>query len=158
MAIVPWRLLFHRNGGCWVFRFWGGINGGLEVFICLSEKERKEDGGGAWYFASGPPELVVRRGGEEDGGGTCMCERRKRSRRSWCRSSYSTRSDTQSAPPELSQLFDGICSNSVELLRLRGRELPEKWNIEDLIQAVMGEEALQIPGHLQDTYYDVLLR
>lgn len=73
-------------------------------------------------------------------------------------SSSSTRSDAQSAPPELTQLFDGICKKSAELLRLRGRELPPEWNIADLIQAVMGDEALRIPGHLQDTYYDVLLR
>ena len=63
----------------------------------------------------------------------------------------STRSDAQSAPPELTQLFDDICQNSAELLRLRGRELPPEWNIADLIQAVMGDEALQIPGHIQDT-------
>ncbi|PHU24597.1 hypothetical protein BC332_09704 [Capsicum chinense] len=73
-------------------------------------------------------------------------------------STSSTRSDAQSAPPELTQLFDAICQNSAELLRLRGRELPTEWNIADLIQAVMGDEALQIPGHLQATYYDVLLR
>ncbi|YP_173454.1 hypothetical protein NitaMp116 (mitochondrion) [Nicotiana tabacum] len=73
-------------------------------------------------------------------------------------STSSTRSDAQSAPPELTQLFDGICQKSAELLRLRGRELPPEWNIADLIQAVMGDEAFLIPGHLQDTYYDVLLR
>lgn len=28
----------------------------------------------------------------------------------------------------------------------------------DLIRAVMGNEAVQIPGYLQDTYYDVILR
>lgn len=28
----------------------------------------------------------------------------------------------------------------------------------DLIRAVMGNDALQIPGHLRDTYYDVILR
>ncbi|KAK4337465.1 hypothetical protein RND71_008006 [Anisodus tanguticus] len=70
----------------------------------------------------------------------------------------STRSDAQSAPPELTLLFQDICQNSAELLRLRGRELPPEWNIADLVQAVMGDEAFLIPGHLQDTYYDVLLR
>ena len=28
----------------------------------------------------------------------------------------------------------------------------------DLIRTVMGNDALQIPGNLQDTYYDVILR
>ncbi|PHU00601.1 hypothetical protein BC332_30388 [Capsicum chinense] len=73
-------------------------------------------------------------------------------------STSSTRSYAQSAPPELTQLFDDICKNSVELLRLRDIELPTEWNIADLIQAIMGDEALQIPGHLQATYYDVFLR
>lgn len=52
-------------------------------------------------------------------------------------SSSSTRSDVQSAPLELTQLFAGICKNSTQLLSLRGRQLPPKWNIADLIQVVM---------------------
>ena len=70
----------------------------------------------------------------------------------------STSSDAQSAPPELEQVFDGICQKSAELLRVRGREFPPEWNIGDLVQAIMGDDAFRIPGHLQDTYYDVLLR
>jgi len=70
----------------------------------------------------------------------------------------STRSDAQSAPPELEQVFDRICQNSAELLRVKGREFPPEWNIGDLVRAIMGDEALRIPGHLQYTYYDVLLR
>ena len=70
----------------------------------------------------------------------------------------STMSDAQSAPPELELLFKGICEKSAELLRLRNTELPPEWNMADLIRAVMGNEAVQIPGHLQETYYDVILR
>lgn len=70
----------------------------------------------------------------------------------------STMSDAQSAPPELELLFKGICAKSAELLRLRNTELPPEWNISDLIRAVMGNEAIQMPGHIKETYYDVILR
>ena len=75
---------------------------------------------------------------------------------SFASSTSSTTSDAQSAPPELTQLFRDICKNSAELLRLSGRDVPERWNIADLVEAVIGDDALLIPGHLQDTYYDVL--
>ncbi|KAH0781524.1 hypothetical protein KY290_001122 [Solanum tuberosum] len=74
---------------------------------------------------------------------------------SFASSTSSTTSDAQSAPSELTQLFRDICKNSLELLRLSGRE-PERWNIADLVEAVIGDDALLISGHLQDTYYDVL--
>lgn len=73
-------------------------------------------------------------------------------------SSTRSDSDAQSAPPELDQLFDHICEKSAELLRLKNTELPPGWNIPDLIRALLGNETLQMPGYLQDTYYDVLLR
>ena len=73
-------------------------------------------------------------------------------------SSNSTRSDAQSAPPELDLLFPKICDKCEELVLLSNRQVPPEWNMADLIRAVMGNEAIQIPGNLQDTYYDVLLR
>jgi hypothetical protein len=73
-------------------------------------------------------------------------------------SSSSTRSDAQSAPPELADLFNRICQKSEELLRLRNKEFPPEWSMADLIRAVMGEDSLQMAGLLKNTFYDVILR
>lgn len=72
--------------------------------------------------------------------------------------SSSTASDAQSAPPDLDSLFVEIEKKCEELVLLSNRQLPPEWNMADLIRTVMGNDALQIPGHLQDTYYDVILR
>ena len=68
----------------------------------------------------------------------------------------STRSDAESAPPELDRLFHEICEESVELVS--NTQLPSEWSIPDLIHAVMGNEVLQMPGYLQDTYHYIILR
>lgn len=68
----------------------------------------------------------------------------------------STSSDAESAPPELDRLFQKICEKSAELVS--NTQVPSEWSIPDLIRAVMGNEALQMPGYLQDTYYDIILR
>lgn len=69
-----------------------------------------------------------------------------------------TMSDAESAPPELNELFSAIEKKCEELVLLSNRQVPPEWNMADLIRTVMGNDALQIPGHLQDTYYDVFLR
>ena len=73
-------------------------------------------------------------------------------------SSNSSKSDAQSAPPELDELFNQICDKCEELVLLSNRQVPPEWNMADLIRAVMGNEAIQIPGYLKDIYYDILLR
>ena len=70
----------------------------------------------------------------------------------------STVSDAESAPPELALLFNGICEKCAELVLLSNKQFPPEWSIPELIQALMGNEAVQIPGYLQDIYYDILLR
>lgn len=70
----------------------------------------------------------------------------------------STVSDAESAPPELDLLFHEICEKCAELVLLSNKQLKPKWSIPELIQALMGNEAVQIPGYLQDIYYDILLR
>ena len=56
------------------------------------------------------------------------------------RSSNSTRSDAESAPPELDLLFNKICDKCEELVLLSNRQVPTEWNMADLIRAVMGKE------------------
>lgn len=70
----------------------------------------------------------------------------------------STMSDAESAPPELDQLFYEIEKKCEELVRFSNRQVPPEWNMADLIRTVMGNDALQIRGHLKDTYYDIFLR
>lgn len=70
----------------------------------------------------------------------------------------STVSDAESAP-ELDLLFPSICEKCEKLVRLSNKSVPPEWNMPDLLRSVMGNANLkQIPGHLQDTYYDILLR
>ena len=69
-----------------------------------------------------------------------------------------TMSDAQSAPPEVDQLFYEITNKCEELVLLSNRQLLPQWNMTDLMQTVMGADSLKIPGYLQDTYYDVILR
>lgn len=73
-------------------------------------------------------------------------------------SNLSTLSDAESAPPEFENLFSQISTKCEELLRNRNAELPPEWSIPELIRTLIGNEALQIPGYLQDIYYDVMLR
>lgn len=69
----------------------------------------------------------------------------------------STRSDAQSAPPELERLFERICNAYTEWVVRAGKHLPPEWNMPDLVRAVMGDEAIHSPGFLTSAYYDVML-
>ena len=68
----------------------------------------------------------------------------------------STRSDAQSAPPELERVFDRICDEYAEWMVIADKQLPPEWNMPDLVRAVIGD-AIHIPGFLTDSYYDVIL-
>jgi hypothetical protein len=70
----------------------------------------------------------------------------------------STVSDAESAPPELDLLFHEICDKRAELVLLSNKQWKPEWSIPELIQALMGNEAVQIPGYPQDIYYYILLR
>nr|QCQ81912.1 hypothetical protein [Ammopiptanthus mongolicus] len=72
-------------------------------------------------------------------------------------STSSTRSDAQSAPPDLEGMLDLISSECTTLVRRSGREVPPEWTMPDLVRAVIGEEALATPGYMTDAYYDVML-
>lgn len=52
----------------------------------------------------------------------------------------STRSDAQSAPPELERIFDGICEKDAESVRLSNKKIPPEWSIPELIRSVIGDE------------------
>lgn len=69
----------------------------------------------------------------------------------------STMSDAESAPPELDRVFDRICSEYAEWVVKAGKELPPQWDMPSLVRAVIGDEGINIPGFLTDSYYDVVL-
>lgn len=69
----------------------------------------------------------------------------------------STRSDAQSAPPELERVFERICDEYAEWVVIADKQLPPEWNMPDLVRTVIGDEAINIPGFLTETYYDVML-
>ena len=69
----------------------------------------------------------------------------------------STRSDAESAPPELEQLFHRVCDEYAKCVRGAGKQLPPEWSMPDLVRTVIGDEAIHTPGFLTDSYYDVLL-
>jgi len=69
----------------------------------------------------------------------------------------STRSDAQSAPPELERVFDRICDECAEWMVRAGKQLPPEWSMPDLVRTVIGDEAIHIPGFLKYSYYDVML-
>ena len=71
--------------------------------------------------------------------------------------SSSTKSDAQSAPPDLDSLFNKVCDEYSRCVHEAGKVLPTEWTMPDLVEAVIGEEAIQIPGYLTDAYYDVML-
>ncbi|EYU38387.1 hypothetical protein MIMGU_mgv1a025132mg [Erythranthe guttata] len=68
----------------------------------------------------------------------------------------STRSDAQSAPPDLEEVFERICDEYSRCVHEAGRQLPPQWTMPDLVRMVLGDEALQ-HGFLTDAYYDVML-
>lgn len=68
----------------------------------------------------------------------------------------STRSDAQSAPPELNSLFRTLCDEYSRCVHETGRVLPPEWTMPDLVRTVLGDEAIQ-HGSLTDAYYDVML-
>lgn len=69
----------------------------------------------------------------------------------------STRSDGQSAPPELERVFDEICKEYTEWVVRAGKQLPPQWDMPDLVRTVVGDEGINIPGFLTDSYYDIML-
>nr|YP_010833515.1 hypothetical protein QLP06_mgp098 [Jatropha curcas]WFG81141.1 hypothetical protein [Jatropha curcas] len=60
----------------------------------------------------------------------------------------STRSDAQSAPPELERVFDRICDEYAEWVVRAGKQFPPEWSMPDLVRTVIGDEAIHIPGFL----------
>ena len=72
-------------------------------------------------------------------------------------SSSSTRSDAQSAPPELEQLFDSLSLLYGDWVVKSGRQLPPQWSMPDLLRFVIGDEAAQSPSLLTEYYYDVVM-
>lgn len=69
----------------------------------------------------------------------------------------STKSDAESAPPDLDQLFHSICDAYTEWVEKSGRQLPPEWDMPSLVRTVLGEESMSIPGFLTDCYYDVMV-
>ncbi|CAI8600299.1 unnamed protein product [Vicia faba] len=69
----------------------------------------------------------------------------------------STRSDAQSAPPELERVFDRICDEYAEWVVRAGKQLPPEWSMPGLVRTVIGDEAIHIPGFIKDSYVDVML-
>lgn len=76
---------------------------------------------------------------------------------SFSSSTSSTRSDAQSAPPECERIFDRICDEYAEWVVRADKQLSPEWNMPDLVRAVIGDEAIHMPGFLTDSYYDVML-
>lgn len=68
----------------------------------------------------------------------------------------STRSDAQSAPPDLGEVFGLICDEYSRCVHEAGRQIPPQWTMPDLVQMVLGDEALQY-DFLRDAYYDIML-
>lgn len=69
----------------------------------------------------------------------------------------STRSDAQSAPPELERVFDVVCDEYTRCVVRAGKQLPPEWTMPDLVRTVIGDEAIHIPGFITDAYYDLML-
>lgn len=69
----------------------------------------------------------------------------------------STRSDAESAPPDLEQLFDSLSKLYEEWVAKSGKQLPPQWNMPDLLRFVIGDEAAQNPSLLTDSYGDVVM-
>lgn len=61
----------------------------------------------------------------------------------------STRSDAQSAPPELERVFGTICDEYTEWVVRAGKQLAPEWKMPDLVRAVIGDEAIHTPGFSQ---------
>ncbi len=70
--------------------------------------------------------------------------------------SASTTSDAESAPPDLYQLFNQICSEYSRCVHETGRVLPSNWTMPELVRTMFGDEAMQL-DFLTDAYYDVML-
>ena len=70
--------------------------------------------------------------------------------------SSSTKSDAQSAPPDLDPLFNKICDEYSRCVHEAGKVLPTEWTMPDLVRTMFGDEAIQ-HGFLTDAYYDVML-
>lgn len=72
-------------------------------------------------------------------------------------STSSTRSDAESAPPDLDLLFFKICAEYCRCVHEAGRQLPPEWTMPDLVRAVIGDDRIDSPGFLTNDYYDVML-
>jgi hypothetical protein len=68
----------------------------------------------------------------------------------------STRSDAQSASPDLDLLWDQLCGEYHRCVHEAGRVLPPEWTMPDLVRAIFGDQAIE-QGFLTDAYYDVML-
>lgn len=69
----------------------------------------------------------------------------------------STRSDAESAPPELEQLFDSLCQLYQDCVLKSGKQFTPQWKMPDLLRFVIGDEAAQNPSLLTDYYYDMVM-
>jgi hypothetical protein len=69
----------------------------------------------------------------------------------------STRSDAQSAPPELDLLLDHICNESTKCMKMTNRQLPPEWNMPEIVRAVIGEDGIEMPSLLTADFSDIML-
>lgn len=72
-------------------------------------------------------------------------------------STSSTRSDAESAPPEVARVFNQICEKCEDLILLSNRQVPPEWTMPDLVRAVISDDRIDSPGFLTNDYYDVML-
>jgi hypothetical protein len=71
-------------------------------------------------------------------------------------SSSSCCSDAQSAPPDLGALLELICDEYNFFVHESGRVVPPEWTMPELVQTILGDEALQ-HDTLTAAYDDVML-
>lgn len=65
-------------------------------------------------------------------------------------------SEAESAPPDVSGLFDALCAEYAKCVDASGKVLPPEWTIPDLVRSMLGDQASQ-HGFLTGAYYDVMV-
>lgn len=65
-------------------------------------------------------------------------------------------SEAESAPPDVSQLFDTLCAEYAKCVDAAGKVLPPEWTMPDLVRSMLGDQASQ-HAFLTETYYDLML-
>lgn len=72
-------------------------------------------------------------------------------------STSSTRSDAESAPPDLTEILERISTESTKWVERSGRQLPPEWSMPDLVRAVISDDRIDSPGFITFDYYDIML-